>query len=272
MVFPGPSCGGSCGRRECPLMPLTLAWNPVLQPSSQCRSGESGPGASTTLSPDDPRETSSAGGGHTAERDGGARGWRECSGVAAAWAACGQSACGRKGQQPRLSRSMAGAMARVAELLSESPTPKSRWKAEDFGLDRTAARPPPTPPTSRDDCDPRAIAFPASNIAGAAISTFGVPGDIVRGVGALAGEKAATDLQGRSPPSRSCATPEPDTVPERHWVACCAPFRLANGQLRPCSRRNELAAAPGKQDVQPWMGNTPISSESLLEACPTLLG
>ena len=141
--------------------------------------------------------------------------------------------------------------------------PQVTLKAEDFGLDPTAAQPPPAPPTSQMTGIPRAIAFPASNIAGTAISTFGVPGDIVRGVGALAGEKAATDLQGAPLPLAPAPLPNPTPSPSGTGLLA-APRSGWPTAAAALFTPQQLAAAPGKQDVQPWMGNTPISSESLL--------
>ena len=264
---PGPSCGGSCGRRECPLMPLTLAWNPLRRLSmsfGRSAPAQARPYRRMTLAKLQAQVAATHPSGTVALGAGGNAWVSLLPGLPAVNL---PAAVGPATPEP-IDVGGGRAVAEPAKAL-----PQVTLKAEDFGLEPTAAQPPPAPPTSQMTGIPRAIAFPASNIASTAISTFGVPGDIVRGVGALAGEKAATDLQGA--PLPLAPAPLLNLTPSPSGNSGCL-LRPRSGwptwQLAALFTPQCFAAAPGKQDVQPWMGNTPISSESLLALRPTLLG
>lgn len=91
----------------------------------------------------------------------------------------------------------------------------------------------------------RQLALPASNLAQGAIGLAGFPGDVVRGIGALGGQQAASALQGNPLPQTSTFFPQGK-----------APLEPVAPQM--------IAAAPGKEAITPPTGHNPLDTESLM--------
>src|SRR6202453_1990056 len=139
-----------------------------------------------------------------------------------------------------------------------------QFNASIFCLVPAAPPPPAAPPAVPQMTGvAREAALPASAVAGGLVSGAATPGEVVRGLGALGGAQAASTLQGQPLPALA---PLPTATPSPSGTGMLAPPSPTGMPANAAQlfTPQQLAAAPGKENIPAPTGHNPLDAQSLM--------